>query len=239
MTQGVQPTTEAIIALGGNVGDVAATLSRSIERLHSHPQVEVLQTSRTYKTSPVGKDSGGPFLNSAIRVQTSLDPEPLLDELQRIEFEEGRERTFRWSPRPIDLDIICFGDQVIETDRLQIPHPGLFYRRFVLDPVVEIAADWIHPQFKVSLNELRNRLLKYPLIVGIPSDEELRKNLRELFDPYLIRFQLEGEESTVITFCDSLPESRPANCIVLDHRDDSLHQIHQFLIAATDEPRVM
>lgn len=227
--------TEVIIALGGNVGDVTATMERCLDTLEQHPQVSVKSKSRIYKTSPVGRDAGGSFLNSAAIIETTLGPLQLLDVLQKIEYEEGRERTSRWTPRPIDLDLIQFGDQVIEETRLTVPHAACFYRRFVLDPVVEIAGETVHPGFGKTYRELRERLLRRPVIVDVHEAPQIRTQLSEMFDERLVRFVAGDPDATLLVHLPGTECALP-HAVRIHPREDLSHEVHQILIAVTDEP---
>lgn len=151
------------IALGGNVGDVAQTFQRALARLNRASGVAVVQRSRTYTTAPVGTNSGTQFLNAVAELRTSLSPQKLLTVLQSIETELGRIRSLRWGPRTLDLDLLLYDQQVLVSTELTIPHPHLWYRRFVLDPLVEIAPDVLHPQHQMTIAALRTRLLVRPL----------------------------------------------------------------------------
>ncbi len=159
------------LSLGGNIGDVAQTFRLVFSELDLHTNIQVVSRSRIHQTIAVGEHAGPPFLNAAAHVDTSLDPESLLDLLQSIEAAHGRKREIHWRPRTLDLDLLLYGDDVISNDRLTVPHPALWYRRFVLDPLVEIAEDILHPQQQMSISELRNQLLQRPLPVTLLGDE--------------------------------------------------------------------
>jgi 2-amino-4-hydroxy-6-hydroxymethyldihydropteridine diphosphokinase len=133
------------IALGANLVDPKATLQTAIARLAQLPNTHLLQQSSLYQTSPLGPANQPDFINAVVLVKTALSPLSLLDALQALEGELGRVLTERWGPRMIDLDILLYGDQVINSDRLTLPHPGIYYREFVLYPLAEIAPDWILP----------------------------------------------------------------------------------------------
>lgn len=162
----------ALVSLGGNLGDVRKTFRDAIESLRRHPHIQAVRASRLYSTLPVGVDAGAPFLNAAAELTTSLEPLPLLDLLQATEQQLGRVRTLHWGPRTLDLDLLAFDDQMIQHPRLTLPHPGCWYRRFVLDPLVEIAADFVHPEKRAMFAGLRERLLVRPLRVRIAGGEE-------------------------------------------------------------------
>ncbi len=159
--------TAAWIGLGANLGDARSAFDAALSQLDAHPQITVLTRSSHYRTAPVGQVAGNVFLNAACCVETSLIPLELLDVLQSIEQQLGRQRGIQWGPRTLDLDLLFFGEQIVESPRLTVPHPGAWYRRFVLDPLIEIAPDLKHPLFQVSLSELRDRLQSRPLQINL------------------------------------------------------------------------
>jgi 2-amino-4-hydroxy-6-hydroxymethyldihydropteridine diphosphokinase len=154
------------VALGASLGDVAATLRRAIEALGALPTTTLVQCSPLRETAPVGPATGR-FLNAACLLETSLTPLELGDALARIETQLGRTRSQRWSDRALDLDLLFYGQRVIATDWLRVPHPACFYRRFVLDPLVAIAPDFWHPQQNATIRQLRERLLGRPLAIAL------------------------------------------------------------------------
>jgi 2-amino-4-hydroxy-6-hydroxymethyldihydropteridine diphosphokinase len=136
---------EALLALGGNLGNVRATFERAITMLCADDAVRLDARSSDYRTPPWGVTDQPAFINAAIVVTTSLDPHALLMRVQSIERALGRDRLNerRWGPRPIDIDILAFDDVVLNDPDLTLPHPHLFERAFVLLPLAEIAADRI------------------------------------------------------------------------------------------------
>lgn len=169
------------LALGGNVGDVKDAFRQATDAIRALPTTDVLRVSDVYRTVPVGAHAGRTFLNAAAAVETALGPFRLLDELQAIESDFGRRREIRWGPRPLDLDLVFYENQIIDTPRLRVPHPACWYRRFVLDPLAEIAPDVAHPEKGVTVKELHNRLLTRPLEVALAAgDEAARRRLIEL-----------------------------------------------------------
>ena len=139
-------TVECLISLGANLGDRAETIRRALEKLSDPPEVTVRRASRLYETRPVGGPPGQPgFLNAAAVLETSLPPAELLAVLLHTEAALGRMRGLRWAPRPIDLDLLLYGEAVLTTPSLMLPHPRMAWRRFVLEPAAEIAPDMRHP----------------------------------------------------------------------------------------------
>jgi 2-amino-4-hydroxy-6-hydroxymethyldihydropteridine diphosphokinase len=135
-------TVRAIIALGGNVGDSQTILTDALDRIDDQPGCRVVARSTFHRTSPVGGPAGQEdYLNAAAVVETGLGPRELLEVLQRIEADLGRDRDReqRWGPRTCDLDILLYGGREISTPALTVPHPRLAERRFVLEPLVEVA----------------------------------------------------------------------------------------------------
>jgi len=144
------------LSLGANVGDRAANLLSAIERLGSLG--EVVAVSSFYETEPVGVAAQPLFLNCAVKLDTEKMPKQLLAGILDIEQQMGRRRTQKNAPRTIDIDIVLFGNSVIETKGLTIPHVAMHERRFVLEPMTEIAPDVRHPVFKRTMRELRDAL---------------------------------------------------------------------------------
>ena len=132
-----------ILALGGNVGDKAASLRRALRAIASEPGIELTAISHLYRTPPWGKTDQDWFINACALGRTSLKPEALLERIKSLEVELGREPTVRWGPRVIDIDLIAYDDVTLKTERLTLPHPELFNRAFVLMPLAEIAPDLV------------------------------------------------------------------------------------------------
>src|SRR5690348_9854937 len=129
----------AYIAIGANLGDRDKTMHSAVEMLRETNGVLVTRVSNFIENPAVGgpKDSP-PFLNGVLQVETTLPPEALLDRLLEMEKKLGRVRREKWEPRAIDLDVVLYGDQIVKTDRLTIPHPLMHGRDFVLRPLIEI-----------------------------------------------------------------------------------------------------
>jgi len=133
----------ALIALGGNVGDVRATFKAAIIDICAQAQARLLARSSDYATPPWGEEQQPPFVNACIEIETVLDPHALLRVLHAVETRHGRDRAreTRWGPRPLDLDLIAYDDLVLQEPDFTLPHPQLFGRAFVLAPLAEIAPD--------------------------------------------------------------------------------------------------
>lgn len=134
---------EALLALGGNVGDVRGTPARAIALLCEGTDVRLLARSSDYATPPWGVEDQPPFVNLCIAVETALTPQALLERTQAIERAFGRDRAGerRWGPRTLDIDILAYDDLALNTPDLVLPHPRLFERAFVLVPLAEIAPE--------------------------------------------------------------------------------------------------
>jgi 2-amino-4-hydroxy-6-hydroxymethyldihydropteridine diphosphokinase len=136
----------AYVGLGGNLGDRESYLRGAVERLRSEPDVEVVGVSRVRETEPVGYRDQPRFLNAVVALETTLSARALLARLLAIERDLGRERTGpRYGPRTIDLDLLVHGDEWVDEPGLVVPHPRLAERRFVLEPLVELAPDLVLP----------------------------------------------------------------------------------------------
>lgn len=155
------------VALGGNLGTVDLTFQSAVVALDASTSIQVMRVSSVYRTEPMGENAGEAYLNAVAEIETDTAPLPLLDRLQDIEQQHGRDRQAHWGPRTLDLDLLLSGDTIFHHPRLTLPHPGCWYRRFVLDPLVEIAPDLLHPVKQLPMRELRSRLLERPLPVGI------------------------------------------------------------------------
>ncbi|MFC5568589.1 2-amino-4-hydroxy-6-hydroxymethyldihydropteridine diphosphokinase [Lysobacter yangpyeongensis] len=139
--------TVALIGLGGNLGDAAATLRQAFQALDALPHTRLLRASRLYRSRAWGRTDQPDFINAVAMIETSLDARELLDAMLAIEHEAGRERSEddRWGPRTLDLDLLLYGDAVIDEPGLHVPHPRLHERSFALVPLVEVAPDAMIP----------------------------------------------------------------------------------------------
>ncbi len=155
-----RPMVRAFIACGANLGDRRATIASALMQVRSHARVLGVCASALIETAAVGPGIQGPYLNGAISFQTDLPPAALLNFLHGIERGHGRERSreTRWGPRTLDLDLLMYGDQVIDEPGLRVPHPRMHERRFVLEPLAEIAGEVIVPMVGLSVRELLRRV---------------------------------------------------------------------------------
>ncbi len=129
----------AAIGLGSNLGDRSRHVNDAVSALARLGTL--VRVSSLYETAPIGGPDQGPYLNAAVVIDTELSPGDLLAQCLEIEQKAGRERRERWGPRTIDLDLLLYGDQSVEGDGLEVPHPRLTQRRFVLDPLLEVWPD--------------------------------------------------------------------------------------------------
>lgn len=135
----------AYIGLGSNLGDRRMALAGAIEALARHPDIRVLDRSPLVESAPLGPEAQPDYLNGVVSLETRLEPLRLLETLAGVEVAGGRTRGARWGPRTLDLDLLLYEDRIISTPDLQVPHPGLRDRRFVLGPLAAIAPEAVDP----------------------------------------------------------------------------------------------
>lgn len=142
--------------MGSNIGEKKLFLEKAIAELVSVGSFHNIQVSSLYETEPLGYTEQDSFLNIALTFWTMLSPIDVYQHCKKIETKLGRKQRKKWREREIDIDIILFGDEIIESDLLTIPHLAMHERKFVLTPSLEIAAHLIHPRFKKTIQELYN-----------------------------------------------------------------------------------
>ena len=143
------------IGVGSNEGDRLATISSAIKQLGRLPGIAVTQMATILETEPVGGPPQGPYLNTVVELDTTLAPRELLAALKRLEQACGRvPSAARWAPRPLDLDLLLYGDQVMRETDLVIPHERMHERRFVLEPLAQLAPNLVHPVLKQTIAQL-------------------------------------------------------------------------------------
>jgi len=188
-----------LVGFGSNTGDLQSWFEQTVALLEQHPEIEQLKCSQPLRTKAIlgesanckksntdqsnDPSSDSEYLNSVISLETSLDAKRLFELTRKIETKLGRERSDRWTARTVDLDILLFGDQVIETDQLTIPHPRMSFRRFVLQGAVEVAPDMVHPESYVPIKALWHRIIFGPRkVLWLASDREKLDEARQVKD---------------------------------------------------------
>jgi 2-amino-4-hydroxy-6-hydroxymethyldihydropteridine diphosphokinase len=133
--------TEAYIGFGSNLGNRQSNINTALELLSELDGVDIIKVSSIIETDPVGGPKQGKFLNGVVKIMTTFDPDGLLSALQAIENQLGRTRDVKFGPRTIDLDMLLYGDKIINSNNLKVPHPHMFEREFVMVPLKEIAPE--------------------------------------------------------------------------------------------------
>jgi 2-amino-4-hydroxy-6-hydroxymethyldihydropteridine diphosphokinase len=145
----------AYIAIGSNLGNRALNITSAVEKLRATEGIEVTKLSNPLENPAIGGPSDSPpFLNAAAEIRTTLSAHSLLHRLLQIEQDMGRQRREKWEPRIIDLDLLLFSDRILSSDDLIIPHPLMHERRFVLEPLAEIAPHAVHPALQMTMEGL-------------------------------------------------------------------------------------
>jgi len=180
------PTFDCLVAFGANQGDTRAALAAAVTSLSTIDQISELQSSQPLVTRAVTGDrdrdaDADQYLNAALRFKTTFAAEELHAAIIAIEQQLGRQREHRWGPRTIDLDLLLYGDQQIDTPELHVPHPRMSFRRFVLQPAADVAAEMIHPVCGLSIQQLLTHLETREPVVLISTDD-LRSVLAAMTD---------------------------------------------------------
>jgi 2-amino-4-hydroxy-6-hydroxymethyldihydropteridine diphosphokinase len=167
-----------LIALGANLGDRQGNLQRALTLLERPPELRVIACSRWFGTAPIGGPAGqAEFVNAAAQLETTLAPLQLLNVLRQVEAELGRQRRQRWAARCVDLDLLLFDDLVLKTPELEVPHPRMAFRRFVLEPAADVAAELRHPLIGWTIGQLLRHLntaANYVALTGVPGAGKTR-----------------------------------------------------------------
>lgn len=161
-----QAWNSAYLGLGSNIGNRLKNLEKALASLAAQSGIRVNSTSSFYETEPVGFRAQGWFINQVVGIETTLPPFELLQVTQHIENTLGRIRAIRWGPRSIDIDILLYGDLVIDHASLTIPHPRMTERRFVLVPLAEIAPSLRHPKIKERIRAI---------LIDTPADDLIQR----------------------------------------------------------------
>lgn len=148
------------LCLGSNSGDRLKLIEQAVSLMNLAENMKIIRTSALYETEPWGVKNQNWFLNMAVELKTNIPPQDLLVKLQNIEKTLGRNRVkeTRWGERPIDIDIIFYGEEILDTDFLTIPHKLMHKRAFVLIPLLELIPDFVHPILKKSLSQIYDEL---------------------------------------------------------------------------------
>lgn len=223
------------IGLGGNVGDTCSRFRAALDCLESR-DIRVTQFSSVYQTRAVGEHAGDDFCNAAAELEAELEPLELLDVLLDVETQLGRARHVHWGPRTIDLDLLLCENRCIEHSRLAIPHPHFWYRRFVLDPLVEIAPDARHAQKNASVADLRNRILHRPFrlnLEGIDSEDSatVASVVEEFRDATIVQ-----EPPAELTLCFNEAKCRKEGFAIRINQANVRQGVLDVLTAAMFEP---
>lgn len=144
---------KVFIGLGSNLGNRKKNIENSVDLFVGAKRINLLKRASYYETEPVGPNQPW-FINTAIEVETSFTPEALLDRCKEVERKIGRVDTLHWGPRLVDLDLLLFGDRTLNTERLEIPHPQMEKREFVLRPLIELEPKLTHPELGTPLKAL-------------------------------------------------------------------------------------
>ncbi len=148
----------AFIGIGSNKGDRRQSCMNAIQAFSTWEQGSIIKVSSLYESEPWGYDDQELFINCVIKISTSEDAFGLFTFIQKAELQLGKQKDFHWGPRTIDLDILFFNEDIIDTPRLKIPHPFLHQRRFVLEPLSEIEPSLVHPVLKQPVVSLLQQL---------------------------------------------------------------------------------
>ena len=157
------------VGVGSNLGDREFLIRKAVECMRDLPRTLVVRVSSLYDTDPVGEVDQPAFLNAVVWLETTLEPRELLWQLLLIEKRMGRVRSQRWGPRPIDLDLLFYGEEAVDEPDLKIPHPEAHRRAFVLMPLLELDPEFVHPTPGEALKKVMKRL---------PPDPPVRKGGR-------------------------------------------------------------
>jgi len=167
MTAGLPGEERVFIGLGSNM-EAETHLKQAMQMLRRMPEVREVAISPVYRTAPWGVTDQPDFLNAVMEVRSDLEPESLLNRLLEVESRLGRVRRERWGPRSLDLDLLAYGQRVVKTSPLEVPHPRLPERAFVLVPLCDLAPDWRHPVLTLTASQM---------LMDIPQEGILRTEI--------------------------------------------------------------
>jgi 2-amino-4-hydroxy-6-hydroxymethyldihydropteridine diphosphokinase len=207
--------TRCLLALGANLGDRAKSLDNALNLISASPELQLLARSTWHETVPIGGTAGqANFLNGAALVDTTQSPELVAETLRSIEKQLGRERHIRWDARTIDIDLLLYGDKIVDTADLQIPHPRMSIRQFVLVPAAEIAGEMLHLTSGWTIAALSSHWSNSPRTVAIAGkDPELSQWLGEALQEQLSFQSSDLDDPDTIKLV--WPDQAPSMAIVL------------------------
>ena len=192
---------KSLIGLGANLEHREKVLRDVVRQLEKLPHVNIVGLSRVYETTPVGGPDGqSVFLNAAVLIESNFKSPDLLTELHKLETAFGRTRDTRWGPRVLDLDLLLHDDVVSDSPKLTLPHPRMTFRRFVLHPACDVAADMIHPATGHTLGQLLNHLNQTPnhiVLSGGSAAERtaIMKDVKRKITPHGIELHRKSEKN--------------------------------------------
>lgn len=169
---------KAFIGIGSNVGNRIENIRKAVNLLSQNQNVELIAVSSVYESLPYGNSNQENFYNAVIKIQTSLSHYKLFELLKQLELQIGRLHREHWGPREIDLDILLFNNLILSDDVLTLPHKGMHLRDFVLLPLAEIDRKVIHPVYKLTADQLLNKIKNRTIISKI--DENILKEEKEI-----------------------------------------------------------
>lgn len=235
------------LGLGGNLGDVAASMADAVDALRARG-AEVPLISSCYATAPMGEHAGDRYLNAALGVDADWTPLQMLRICQEIETSCGRVRTIHWGPRTLDIDILLAGEETVHSEALTVPHPGLACRRFAIDPLCEIAPTARHPGLGVDVSEMRRWLLPRPLEVTVrtssgtevaslvecwPAERRAKVRMHETTAP-----SVESKSGWFVDCIGPASSMRPRS-VALVKEGNPLSSLDALIAAMTDDPVIV
>ena len=224
-------TTACALAFGGNSAESEALFQQAIIEL-AKAETICQSFAKPIQSAAMGVNAGSEFLNSAGIFQTHLSPDDLLKTIHKIEFQLGRKRELRWGPRPIDIDVLFYGQQIIDTATIVIPHPCLWYRSFVLKPLNEVSPNWIHPIFNESVAQLTHRLTQRPLLIRLQdqqTDLHVSQIAQQCWSIQDHPFHLLSTDDQREAFCEIMIESTEQKPTVLPSRRQPCHESRRII----------
>ncbi len=205
---------KCLLSLGSNLGDRSAHLQTALQQISTLPHTHLIAHSAFRDTQPIGGPAQDHYLNAAATIETSLEPLILLRRLQLIESNLGRVRTERWGPRTIDLDLLLYDQWELNQSELTIPHPRMSFRRFVLEPAVEVAAEMVYPINSWTVQMLAEHLQQTTRCIVLRSQdgshEKLLSSLADVPNVEISRYQRRSRRSSFRTATEHASEE--GNC---------------------------